>query len=66
MGLHEPSFHGVSFAQIDVPDPASIAQGLSGIEGTVDILVNNAGYIGAATSVLELNRRSADVALRST
>jgi 3-oxoacyl-[acyl-carrier protein] reductase len=67
--LHEPSFHGVSFAQIDVSDPASIAQGLSGIEGTVDILVNNAGYIGAATSVLEFEpaewRRSIEINLMS-
>ena len=67
--LHEPSFHGVSFAPVDVADPASIARGLSGIGGTIDILVNNAGFVGAATSVLEFEpaewRRSIEVNLVS-
>jgi 2-dehydro-3-deoxy-L-rhamnonate dehydrogenase (NAD+) len=65
--LHEPSFHGVSFARVDVSDPALIAQGVSEISGTVDILVNNAGFVGPATSVLEFEpaewRRSIDVNL---
>src|SRR6185503_5184192 len=67
--LHEPSFHGVSFALVDVSDPTLIAKGLSGISGTVDILVNNAGFVGAATSVLEFEpaewRRSIEVNLMS-
>jgi NAD(P)-dependent dehydrogenase (short-subunit alcohol dehydrogenase family) len=67
--LHEKSLHGVSFATVDVSDPASIARGLSSISGTVDILVNNAGFVGAATSVLEFEpaewRRSIEVNLVS-
>jgi 3-oxoacyl-[acyl-carrier protein] reductase len=67
--LNEPNYRGVSFATVDVSDPASIAAALASISGTVDILVNNAGYVCPAASVLEFDpvewRRSIEVNLVS-
>ena len=68
--LAPPDFGDVSFAEVDVTDPGSIAQALSRLtetHRTVDILVNNAGFVGEATPVLEFDpakwRRIVDVNL---
>lgn len=56
--LVPPAFAGVSCAQVDVTDRASIARGVSQLAAAgrpVHILVNNAGFAGSSTPVLQFD-----------
>ena len=71
--LVEPAFPGISFAQVDVSDRASVASAVSGLVAahpSVDILVNNAGIVGGSAPVLDFDpekwRRVVDVNLFGT
>lgn len=47
-----PEFDGVSFAKVDVSDPALIKAAADGLD-QVDLVVNNAGFTGPSVSVLD-------------
>ncbi|MCB1488530.1 MAG: SDR family oxidoreductase [Bauldia sp.] len=71
--LVEPAYPGVSFAEVDVTDAASIGRAVSALSGAhpaVDILVNNAGIVGESAPVLGFDpdrwRRIVDVNLFGT
>jgi 3-oxoacyl-[acyl-carrier protein] reductase len=70
--LVPPAFDGVSYAEVDVSDRGSIAQGVAKLTDagrSVHILVNNAGVAGSSTPVLEFDpdawRRIVEVNLLS-
>ncbi len=64
--LAAPAFEGVSFAKVDVSDPAQVKAAADGLE-RVDLLVNNAGFAGPAESLVGFDpalwRRIVDVNL---
>src|SRR5258708_38117726 len=54
--LRAPPYPGVSFAEVDVCDVASIDKAMELVmaqTANLDILVNNAGFAGSTTPVLE-------------
>jgi 3-oxoacyl-[acyl-carrier protein] reductase len=56
--LVPPDFDGVSYAEVDVSDRASISRGVAQLTAggrPVHILVNNAGFAGSSTPVLEFD-----------
>lgn len=64
--LSKPAFDGVSFAQIDVSKPETVAAAAEGLDG-VDLLVNSAGFTGPSEPLVALDptmwRRVIDVNL---
>jgi 3-oxoacyl-[acyl-carrier protein] reductase len=56
--LVPPDFDGVSYAEVNVSDRASISRGVAQLTAggrPVHILVNNAGFAGSSTPVLEFD-----------
>lgn len=67
--LSEPAYDGVTFAPVDVSDPAAVKTAADGLDG-LDLLVNSAGFTGPSEPLVDLDptmwRKVVDVNLVGT